>query len=406
LAKELMMPFLSAALDRVKPSATIAVTDKARALKAAGRNVIGLGAGEPDFDTPDNVKQAAIKAIESGKTKYTDVGGIPELKEAIIAKFKRENALTYKPNQIIVGTGGKQVLYNALMATINPGDEVIIPAPYWVSYPEMVALAGGESVPVVCPAANGFKLKAADLEKAITPKTKWIILNSPSNPTGAAYTRAELKAITDVLVKHPQVWVMTDDMYEHLVYDDFSFTTPAQVEPKLFDRTLTVNGVSKAYCMTGWRIGYAGGPADLIKAMATIQSQSTSNPSSIAQWASVEALNGPQDFIPAHNKVFKERRDLVVSMLNQANGIDCPRPEGAFYVYPSCAGTIGKTTPSGKKIANDEDFVTELLEAEGVAVVQGSAFGLGPAFRISYATKTSDLEEACKRIQRFCGNLR
>ncbi|HEX2365566.1 MAG TPA: pyridoxal phosphate-dependent aminotransferase [Bradyrhizobium sp.] len=400
------MPFLSAALDRVKPSATIAVTDKARALKAAGRNVIGLGAGEPDFDTPDNVKQAAIKAIEAGKTKYTDVGGIPELKEAIIAKFKRENSLAYKPNQIIVGTGGKQVLYNALMATINPGDEVIIPAPYWVSYPEMVALAGGESVPVVCPAENGFKLKAADLEKAITPKTKWIILNSPSNPTGAAYTSAELKAITDVLVKHPQVWVMTDDMYEHLVYDDFSFTTPAQVEPKLFDRTLTVNGVSKAYCMTGWRIGYAGGPAELIKAMATIQSQSTSNPSSIAQWASVEALNGPQDFIPAHNKVFKERRDLVVSMLNQANGIDCPRPEGAFYVYPSCAGTIGKTAPSGKKIAHDGDFVTELLEAEGVAVVQGSAFGLGPAFRISYATKTSDLEEACKRIQRFCGNLR
>jgi len=400
------MPFLSAALDRVKPSATIAVTDKARALKAAGRNVIGLGAGEPDFDTPDNVKQAAIKAIEAGKTKYTDVGGIPELKEAIIAKFKRENSLAYKPNQIIVGTGGKQVLYNALMATINPGDEVIIPAPYWVSYPEMVALAGGESVPVVCPAENGFKLKAADLEKAITPKTKWIILNSPSNPTGAAYTSAELKAITDVLVKHPQVWVMTDDMYEHLVYDDFAFTTPAQIEPKLFDRTLTVNGVSKAYCMTGWRIGYAGGPADLIKAMQTIQSQSTSNPSSIAQWASVEALNGPQDFIPEHNKVFKERRDLVVSMLNQANGIDCPRPEGAFYVYPSCAGTIGKTAPSGKKISNDEDFVTELLEAEGVAVVQGSAFGLGPAFRISYATKTSDLEDACKRIQRFCGNLR
>ena len=400
------MPFLSAALDRVKPSATIAVTDKARALKAAGRNVIGLGAGEPDFDTPENVKQAAIKAIKDGKTKYTDVGGIPELKEAIIAKFKRENELTYKPNQVIVGTGGKQVLYNALMATINPGDEVIIPAPYWVSYPEMVALAGGESVPVVCTAANGFKLKASDLEKAITPKTKWIILNSPSNPTGAAYTRAELKAITDVLVKHPHVWVMTDDMYEHLVYDDFVFTTPAQIEPKLLDRTLTVNGVSKSYCMTGWRIGYAGGPAELIKAMSTIQSQSTSNPSSIAQWASVEALNGPQDFIPANNKVFKERRDLVVSMLNQANGIDCPRPEGAFYVYPSCAGTIGKTTSSGKKLENDQDFVTELLEAEGVAVVQGSAFGLGPAFRISYATKTSDLEDACKRIQRFCGNLR
>jgi aspartate aminotransferase len=400
------MPFLSAALDRVKPSATIAVTDKARALKAAGRNVIGLGAGEPDFDTPDNVKQAAIKAIKDGKTKYTDVGGIPELKEAVIAKFKRENELSYKPNQIIIGTGGKQVLYNALMATINPGDEVIIPAPYWVSYPEMVALAGGESVPVICAAEHGFKLRAADLEKAITPKTKWIILNSPSNPTGAAYSRAELKAITDVLVKHPQVWVMTDDMYEHLVYDDFKFTTPAQIEPKLYDRTLTVNGVSKAYCMTGWRIGYAGGPAELIKAMQTIQSQSTSNPSSIAQWASVEALNGPQDFIPANNKVFKERRDLVVSMLNQANGIDCPRPEGAFYVYPSCAGTMGKTTPSGKKLANDEDFVTELLESEGVAVVQGSAFGVGPAFRISYATKNSDLEEACKRIQRFCGNLR
>jgi aspartate aminotransferase len=292
------------------------------------------------------------------------------------------------------------------MATINPGDEVIIPAPYWVSYPEMVALAGGEPVPVVCTAAKGFKLQPDALEKAITPKTKWIILNSPSNPTGSAYTRAELKAITDVLVKHPHVWVMTDDMYEHLVYDDFAFTTPAQVEPKLYDRTLTVNGVSKAYCMTGWRIGYAGGPSQLIKAMATIQSQSTSNPSSIAQWAAVEALNGSQDFIPVNNKVFKERRDLVVSMLNQAKGIDCPRPEGAFYVYPSCAGTIGKTSPSGKVIGNDEDFVTELLETEGVAVVQGSAFGLGPAFRISYATKTSDLEDACKRIQRFCGNLR
>ncbi len=400
------MPFLSAALDRVKPSATIAVTDKARALKAAGRNVIGLGTGEPDFDTPENIKQAAIKAIQDGKTKYTDVTGIPELKEAIIAKFKRENELSYKPNQIIVGTGGKQVLYNALMATINPGDEVIIPAPYWVSYPEMVSLAGGEPVPVVCTAETGFKLKASDLAKAITPKTKWLILNSPSNPTGAAYTRAELKAITDVLVKHPHVWVMTDDMYEHLVYDEFEFTTPAQIEPKLYGRTLTVNGVSKAYCMTGWRIGYAGGPVELIKAMATIQSQSTSNPSSIAQWASVEALNGPQDFIPVNNKVFKERRDLVVSMLNQASGLDCPRPEGAFYVYPSCAGTIGKTAPSGKKLADDQDFVTELLEAEGVAVVQGSAFGLGPAFRVSYATKTSDLEEACKRIQRFCGNLR
>jgi aspartate aminotransferase len=400
------MPFLSAALDRVKPSATIAVTDKARALKAAGRNVIGLGAGEPDFDTPANVKLAAIHAIEAGKTKYTAVDGIPELKEAIIAKFQRENGLTYKPNQVIISTGGKQVLYNALMATINPGDEVIIPAPFWVSYPEMVALAGGEPVSIVCTAEHGFKLQPEDLERAITPKTKWIILNSPSNPTGAAYTRNELRAITNVLVRHPQVYVMTDDMYEHLVYDDFEFTTPAQIEPRLYDRTLTVNGVSKAYCMTGWRIGYAGGPADLIKAMATIQSQSTSNACSIAQWASVEALNGPQDFIPVNNKAFKERRDLVVSMLNQARGIDCPRPEGAFYVYPSCAGTIGKTSPSGKAIGNDEDFVTELLEVEGVAVVQGSAFGLGPAFRISYATKNSDLEDACKRIQRFCGNLR
>jgi aspartate aminotransferase len=402
----MMMPFLSAALDRVKPSATIAVTDKARALKAAGRNVIGLGAGEPDFDTPANIKLAAIHAIEAGKTKYTDVGGIPELKAAIIAKFQRENGLTYTPNQVVVSTGGKQVLYNALMATINPGDEVIIPAPYWVSYPEMVALAGGEPVAIVCTAEFGFKLQPSALEAAITAKTKWIILNSPSNPTGAAYSRAELKALTDVLVKHPQVWIMTDDMYEHLVYDDFSFFTPAQIEPKLFDRTLTVNGVSKAYSMTGWRIGYAGGPAELIKAMTTIQSQSTSNPSSIAQWAAVEALNGPQDFIPVNNETFKERRDLVVSMLNQAKGISCPRPQGAFYVYPSCAGTIGKTSPNGKVIANDEDFVTELLENEGVAVVQGSAFGLGPAFRISYATKTADLEDACKRIQRFCGDLR
>src|SRR5436309_8654362 len=401
------MAFLADSLKRIKPSATIAVTDKARALKQAGRDVIGLGAGEPDFDTPDNIKQAAIKAIESGRaSKYTAVDGIPELKAAVSRKFKRENNLDYLPSQIIVGTGGKQVLYNALVATLNPGDEVIIPAPYWVSYPEMVLLAGGEPVHIVCPAEQGFKLRPAALEKAITPKTKWIILNSPSNPTGAAYTRSELKAITDVLVKHPQVWVMTDDMYEHLVYDDFVFATPAQVEPKLYGRTLTVNGVSKAYCMTGWRIGYAGGPAELIKAMATIQSQSTSNPSSISQWASVEALNGPQDFIPVNNQAYKERRDLVVGMLNQAKGIDCPRPQGAFYVYPSCAGTMGKTSPTGRVIANDEDFVTELLENEGVAVVQGSAFGLGPAFRISYAAKNSELEDACKRIQRFCGNLR
>jgi aspartate aminotransferase len=399
--------FLADHLKRIKPSPTIAVTDKARALKAAGRNVIGLGAGEPDFDTPENIKDAAIRAIKEGRAaKYTNVDGIAELKDAIVKKFKRDNELTYKPSQITVGTGGKQVLYNAFMVTLNPGDEVIIPAPFWVSYPDMVLLAGGTPVTVECKMESGFKMTAAQLEKAITPKTKWVLLNSPSNPTGAAYTRAELKALTDVLLKHPNIHVMTDDMYEHLVYDDFVFTTPAQVEPKLFDRTLTINGMSKAYCMTGWRIGYAGGPEPLIKAMAMLQSQSTSNPSAVSQWASVEALNGPQDFIPKHNKVFKERRDLVVSMLNQANGIKCPSPEGAFYVYPSCAGTIGKTTPTGKKLVTDEDFVTELLEAEGVAVVQGTAFGLGPAFRISYATKTEDLEEACSRIQRFCGNLK
>jgi len=399
------MAFLADALKRIKPSATIAVTDKARALKAAGRDVIGLGAGEPDFDTPDNIKEAAIKAIRAGKTKYTNVDGIAELKAAIAAKFKRENNLDYKPSQISVGTGGKQVLYNALVATINPGDEVIIPAPYWVSYPEMVALAGGQPVAVETRAQDGYKLKPTALEAAITPKTKWLIFNSPSNPTGSAYTRAEIKALTDVLVKHPQVWVLTDDMYEHLVYDDFVFSTTAQVEPKLYERTLTLNGVSKAYCMTGWRIGYGGGPEPLIKAMATIQSQSTSNPSSISQWASVEALTGPQDFIARNNAKFKERRDLVVSMLNQAKGLHCPKPEGAFYVYPSCAGAIGRKAPSGQKIATDEDFVTELLDAEGVAVVQGAAFGVGPAFRISYATKTEDLQEACGRIQRFCGNL-
>jgi aspartate aminotransferase len=399
--------FLADRMSRIKPSATIAVTDKARALKAAGRDVIGLGAGEPDFDTPENIKEAAIKAIRDGKAaKYTAVDGIPELKAAILRKFNRENALDYRLSQIIVGTGGKQVLYNALMATINPGDEVIIPAPYWVSYPDMVLLAGGEPIEVVTTMESGFKMSAEALEKAITPKTKWIIFNSPSNPTGAAYTRAELKAVTDVLVRHPQVRVMSDDMYEHLVYDDFEFFSPAQLEPRLYERTLTVNGMSKAYCMTGWRIGYAGGPEPLIKAMAAIQSQSTSNPTAVAQWASVAALDGPQDFIPKHNKIFKERRDLCVSMLNQANGIRCPKPEGAFYVYPSCAGTMGKTSPTGKKLVTDEDFVTELLESEGVAVVQGTPFGWGPAFRISYATATAALEEACARVQRFCGNLK
>jgi aspartate aminotransferase len=400
------MAFIADQIMRIKPSATIAVTDKARALKAAGRDVIGLGAGEPDFDTPDNIKEAAIRAIREGKAaKYTAVDGIAELKAAVSRKFKRENQLDYKPSQIIIGTGGKQVLYNALVATLNPGDEVIIPAPYWVSYPDMVLLAGGTPVEVVTTMANGYKMTAQELERAITPKTKWIIFNSPSNPTGAAYTRSELKAITDVLMRHPHVHVMSDDMYEHLVYDDFKFYSPAQLEPGLYDRTLTVNGCSKAYCMTGWRIGYAGGPEKLIKTMAMIQSQSTSNPTAVAQWAAVEALDGPQDFIPKHNKIFKERRDLCVSMLNQANGIQCPKPEGAFYVYPSCAGTIGKTAPTGKKLATDEDFVTELLEAEGVAVVQGTPFGVGPAFRISYATATTALEEACMRIQRFCGNL-
>src|SRR5438067_969772 len=400
------MALLAETLKRIKPSATIAVTDKARALKQSGRDVIGLGAGEPDFDTPDNLKQAAIKAIESGRaSKYTAVDGIPELKAAVSRKFKRENHLDYKLSQIIIGTGGKQVLYNALMATLNPGDEVIIPAPYWVSYPDMVMLAGGTPVEVVTTMKDGFKMKPEALEKAITPRTKWIIFNSPSNPTGAAYTRKELKAVTDVLVRHPHVHVMTDDMYEHLVYDEFEFTTVAQVEPRLYDRTLTVNGVSKAYCMTGWRIGYAGGPEPLIKAMAMIQSQSTSNPTAVSQWAAVEALDGPQDFIAKHNAIFKERRDLCVSMLNQARGIQCPKPAGAFYVYPSCAGTIGRTAPSGNKLSTDLDFVSELLQAEGVAVVQGTPFGFGPAFRISYATKTEDVEEACRRIQRFCGNL-
>jgi aspartate aminotransferase len=400
------MGFISDALNRIQPSATIAISNKAQAMQAEGKNVIGLAAGEPDFDTPDNIKDAAIAAIRAGKTKYTAVDGIPELKKAIAAKFKRENNLDYKPSQVSVGTGGKQVLFNALMATVNPGDEVIVPAPYWVSYPDIVMLAGGVPVIVQGSTAHGFKLQAADLDKAITPKTKWLILNSPSNPSGAAYTRAELRALADVLLRHPEVHVLTDDMYEHLVYDDFDFTTIAEVEPKLYDRTLTMNGVSKSYCMTGWRIGYAAGPEALIKAMAKLQSQSTSNPSSIAQWAAVEALNGQQEFIPANNKVFKERRDLVVSMLNQAKGITCATPEGAFYVYPSCEGAIGKTAPSGKKITTDEEFVTELLATEGVAAVHGAAFGTSPYFRISYATATSTLEDACERIQRFCGNLK
>ena len=400
------MAFIADRLDRIQPSPTIAVTMKARQLKNEGRDIIGLGAGEPDFDTPDNIKQAAIKAIQSGDTKYTNVDGTDALKKAIVAKFKRENNLDYKIEQITVGTGGKQVLYNALMATLNPGDEVVIPAPYWVSYPDIVLLAEGKPVIVECGQNHNFKLRPEMLEAAITPKTKWLILNSPSNPTGAAYSAADLRALADVLLKHPQVNILTDDMYEHLLYDGFKFATIAEVEPKLYERTLTMNGVSKAYCMTGWRIGYAGGPAPLIKAIAKVQSQSTSNPSSISQAAAIEALNGPQDFIEKHNVSFKQRRDMVVEMLNQAPGLHCHKPEGAFYVYPSCAGAIGKTTPQGKKIGTDDDFVTYLLEAEGVAAVQGSAFGLSPHFRISYATSTEALKEACTRIIRACKALK
>ena len=399
------MGLIAHALERVKPSPTMAITSKARELKAVGFDVIGLGAGEPDFDTPDNIKQAAIEAINRGETKYTAVDGIPELKRAIASKFERENGLVYKPSEITVGSGGKQVLYNALLATLNPGDEVIVPSPYWVSYPDIVLLAGATPVIVEAKLEDGFKLMPEALAAAITPRTKWFIFNSPSNPTGAAYTRDEVKALTDIILKHENVWVLSDDIYEHLVYDGFAFTTPAQIEPKLKGRTLTMNGVSKAYSMTGWRIGYGGGPEPLIKAIATLQSQSTSNPCSISQWAAVEALDGPQDFLPRWVASFQDRRDLVVSMLNQAKGLHCPKPEGAFYVYPSCAGCIGKTTRGSTPIGNDEDFATALLQEEGVAVVHGAAFGLSPFFRISYATGIEALEEACRRIQRFCANL-
>lgn len=400
------MAFLADALSRVKISATIAITQKARDLKAEGRDVISLSVGEPDFDTPDNIKEAAIAAIRRGETKYTPVAGIPQLREAITRKFKRENELDYKPSQTIVSTGGKHVIYNALLATLNPGDEVICVAPYWVSYPEMVSLCGGTPVIVSAVQANEFKLQPEDLERVITPKTKWIIMNSPSNPSGAAYSWDEMKKLTDVLMRHPHVWVLTDDMYEHLTYGDFKFVTPAQVEPNLYDRTLTMNGVSKAYAMTGWRIGYAAGPIELIKAMDMVQGQQTSGTSSVSQWAAVEALDGTQAHLPIFKKAFEGRRDLIVSMLNQTKMLECPKPEGAFYVYPSCAAAIGKTAPSGKIIETDEDFVSELLATEAVAAVHGSAFGLGPNFRISYATSDANLEEAGKRIQRFCANLR
>jgi aspartate aminotransferase len=396
----------SAGLRRVKPSATAAASTKARALRAAGRDIISLDAGEPDHDTPEHIKAAAIQAIRDGKTKYTDVDGIPELKEAIRAKFARENRLTYAQNQINVSPGGKPVIFNAMMASLNPGDEVVIPAPYWVSYPDMVLLAGGEPRFVATRAEEGFKVRPAELEAAITPRTRWLILNSPSNPSGAAYTEAELKGVAEVLLRHPDVWVLTDDMYEHLVFGDFTFRTIAEVEPALYERTLTMNGVSKAYAMTGWRIGYAGGPAPLIGAMRKVMSQSTSNPTSISQWAAVAALTGPQDFIAPNAAKFEQRRDLVVSMLNQAQGISCPTPEGAFYVFPSCAGVIGKTAPSGDPIANDREFADALLEDQGVSVVFGEAFGLSPFFRISYATSNAKLEDACQRIQRFCGAVR
>ncbi len=399
------MAFISDALGRMKPSATIALTQMARDLKAKRDDVISLALGEPDFDTPEHISKAAIDAIHRGETKYPPVAGIVPLREAISAKYKRDNNLDYGIDQIIVGTGGKQVIYNALLATVNPGDEVICVAPYWVSYPEIVALCGGTAVTAYAKEEDGFKLKPEELERCITPNTKWLILNSPSNPTGAAYSREEMKALTAVLMKHPNVWLMTDDIYEHLTYGDYQFVTAVEVEPNLYDRAITINGLSKAYAMTGWRIGYGGGPKKLIKAMDTLQGQQTSGNCTISQWAGVEALNGPQDHLEKFRATFEERRDLVVSMLNQAPGLKCLTPEGAFYVYPSMHELIGKTAPSGKKIETDEDFVLELLQTEGVAGVHGSAFGQGPNMRVSYATSTDALEEACQRIQRFCASL-
>lgn len=399
------MSVLAERLGRIKPSQTMAVTALAEELKRAGKDVIGLGAGEPDFDTPQFVKDAAVKAMDEGKTKYATPAGLFELREAACRKFKRENDLDYTPDQICVGTGGKQIIFNAMFATLSPGDEVIVPAPYWVSYTDIAVMA--EGVPVIVPGleSNDFKITPAQLEEAITPKSKWFVLNSPSNPTGAAYTRDELKALADVLLRHPQVYVFADDIYEHIIYDDFKFYSIAQVEPKLMDRTLTMNGVSKAYCMTGWRVGFAGGPKDLIKGINTVQSQNCSSTSTISQWAAVTALDGDKSFIAENVAVFKERRDLVVSMLNQATGITCATPPGAFYVYPSCAGCVGKKTPDGTVIETDEDFVKYLLESEGVAVVHGEAFGLSPYFRISYAAATDVLEDACSRIQRACASL-
>ncbi len=401
----MVQQFLSKQVTSIKPSPTIAVTQKARELRSQGMDVIGLGAGEPDFDTPDNIKEAAIDAINRGETKYTAVDGIPELKQAIVKKFKKENNLEYTTNQIFVAPGGKAIIYNAMMATLNQGDEVIIPAPYWVSYPDITQMSGGTPIIIQGNQKNNYKITSKQLEDAITDKTKWFIFNSPSNPSGATYTKSELKAITDVLLKYENVWLLTDDIYEHMVYDNFKYYTPLQVEPKLFHRTLTLNGVSKAYSMTGWRIGYCGAPEEIIKPMRTIQSQSTTNPTSISQWASVEALEGDQSFLKDWIREFQQRRDMVVQLLNKAKGIECGMPEGAFYVYPSINGCIGKQTPNGKMIENDEDFATQLLESEGVAVVHGAAFGTSPCFRISYATSIDLLEEACTRISRFCAGL-
>lgn len=399
------MNVLSAALSRIKPSATTAASQRARELKAVGRNIISLTAGEPDFDTPENICTAAKAAIDNKRTKYTNVAGLVELREAVCGKFYRENGLSYQPKEIIVSTGGKQVIANAMIATVDPGDEVVISAPYWVSYPELVTLCGGTPVIVTCELQDKFKITPDALEAAITPRTKWVIFNSPSNPSGAAYTREELKSLTDVLKRHEHVWVLADDIYEHLLYDGLEFATPAQVEPELFERTLTVNGVSKAYAMTGWRLGYGGGPQKLIKAMETVQGQMTSGTNTIAQWAAIEALCGPQDFLIKRRQAFQRRRDLIVSLLNQIDGLECPAPQGAFYVYPSCSGVIGKTTLGGKRIETDEDFVLELLETEGVGLVHGGAFGLSPNFRVSYAASDGDLIEACQRIKRFCLSL-
>lgn len=404
--KELVMALLAERMGRIKPSPTVAVTTKANELKAAGADVLGLGAGEPDFPTPLHIQEAAIKAMRDGHTRYPPPAGIPQLRKAVADKLKRDNGLDYDPAQVAVACGGKQCIFNAMMATVEEGDEVIIPAPYWVSYPDIAALMGGVPVIVDCPVDAGFKMTPAQLEAAITPRTKWLVLNTPSNPTGAGYTGAEIRALAEVLMRHEHVWVMTDDMYEKIVYDDFVFETIAALEPGLMDRTLTLNGVSKAYCMTGWRIGYAAGPLPLIKAMNTLQSQSATSATSISQWAAVAALEGPEDFIAAHNKIFKERRDLVVGMLNEAAGLTCSTPEGAFYVYPSCAGVIGKQTADGKTITTDKDFVAYLLEAEGVACVHGEAFGLSPYLRISYATSTEILEDACGRIQKACAVLK